>query len=71
MLYLLEANQDKIYWCWLSKNPSIFEYDYQAIRDHMYNSGLCEELMAKMFHPDNMYKFAGWGFEDMIPDGLE
>ena len=40
------------------------------MKDRMYDSGLCEELMTKMFHPDNVHKFAGWGFEDMIPDSL-
>ena len=39
------------------------------MKDRIYNSGLYEELMAVMFHPDNVHKFAGWGFEDMVPDG--
>jgi hypothetical protein len=40
------------------------------MRDHMYNSGLCEELMANRFHPSNMHKFADWGFEDMLPPDI-
>ena len=72
-IHLLEQNPDKIDWFWLSQNPSIFEYDYQAMKDHMYGSGLCEELMAKMFHPDNIRngKVGDWGFRDMLPDVFE
>ena len=66
-IHLLEQNQDKIWWDYLSLNPNIFEYDYQAMKDHMYGSGICEELMANRFHPDNMHKFAGWGFEGYEP----
>ena len=64
---LLEANQDKLNWSWLSTNPSIFEYDYDAMKDHMYGSGICEALMANRFHPSNVDKWRGWGFEDMLP----
>ena len=69
---LLEQNQDKINWKMLSQNPSIFEYDYQAIKDHLWNSGIVEELMAKMFHPDNIRngKVGDWGFEDMLPPNI-
>ena len=33
-------------------------------------SGLFGELMAKMFHPDNIRngKVGDWGFEDMLPE---
>ena len=41
------------------------------MKDRIFNSGLCEELMAKMFHPDNSHKWVDWGFEDMVPDGFE
>ena len=69
-IHLLEKNPDKINWSYLSHNPGIFEYDYQAMKDHMYGPGLCEELMAKMFHPDNISngKVGDWGFEDMLPE---
>ena len=60
------GNQDKIHWRILSSNPSIFEYDYQAMKDHLWNSGIVEELMANRFHPSNMHKFGDWGFEDML-----
>ena len=67
-IHLLEQNQDKIDWSMFSGNLSIFEYDYQAMRSHMYNSDFFRELMANRFHPDNMHKFGDWGFEDMVPD---
>ena len=68
-IHILKQNIHEICWFALSANPSIFEYDYQAMKDRIYNSGLCEEFMSVMFHPDNARKFAGWGFEDMVPDG--
>ena len=52
----------------VSNNPAIFEYDYEAIKERMYSSGICEELMANRFHPSNIPKFGGWGFEDMVPE---
>jgi len=69
-MHILEANPDKIYWWNISSNPGIFEYDYEAMKNHMYGSGICEELMANRFHPSNMSKFGHWGFEDMMPDGF-
>ena len=48
---LLEANQDKINWGGISSNSNIFEYDYQAMKKHMYSSGLCKELIANRFVP--------------------
>ena len=69
-IHLLEQNIHKIIWSYLSANTCIFEYDHQAMKDRMYNSGLCEELMANRFHPDNSHKWVDWGFEDMVPDGL-
>ena len=70
---LLEKNPDKIDWYYLSGNPSIFTYNYRAMKDHIYDSGLCEELMMKMFHPDNIRngKVSDWGFRDMMPDSFE
>ena len=40
------------------------------MKDHLWNSGIVEELMANRFHPDNIHKFRDWGFEDMVPDGF-
>ena len=67
---LLENNQDKIYWDALSENPSIFEYDYQGMKDAMYN-GIKEDLVKNRFHPKNIPKFRDWGmdgFEDYEDD---
>jgi hypothetical protein len=46
----------------LFKIKSIFEYDYKYIHDRC--NIFKEELMAKMFHPDNMNKWEGWGFDE-------
>ena len=50
----------------MSINPSIFEYDYQAMKDRMYNSGLFEGLMMNRFHPRNILKFEDWGHEGIF-----
>jgi hypothetical protein len=50
----------------LSKNPFIFEYDYEAMRGRM--RPLAEELMANRFHPRNFDKFVSWGFDEFNLD---
>lgn len=57
---LLAENQDKIDWQELSANPFIFEYDYDAMRH--YCSVFKDELLEERFHPDNLPKMSGWGF---------
>jgi len=57
-------------WTGLSLNPSIFEYDYKAISNHIYNSGICEGIMANRFHPKNVNKWYSWGFDDFGPIDL-
>jgi hypothetical protein len=37
-------------------------YNYKAIRERY--CPFKEELIAKMFHPDNMCKWEGWGFDE-------
>ena len=69
-IHLLEQNQEKISWYDLSEYPYIFEYNYQAMKDHLWNSGIVEELMANRFHPSNMHKFGDWGFEEMLPPDI-
>ena len=61
-IHLLERNIDKIEWDWLSRNPSIFEYDYKSMTERcdIYK----EELIANRFHPKNLSKFKEWGFDD-------
>jgi hypothetical protein len=37
-------------------------YNYKAIRESYHP--FKEELIAKMFHPDNVCKWEGWGFDE-------
>jgi hypothetical protein len=62
----LEQNPEKINWDSLSRNPSIFEYDYEAMRGRM--RPLAEALMANRFHPRNFDKFYTWGFDEFNLD---
>jgi hypothetical protein len=59
-----KKNLDKVNWGGLSINSNIFEYDYKEI-----NNGFVEELMMNRFHPSNMDKRHGWGFDDIV--GIE
>jgi len=54
-IHLLEQNLDKINWSNLSRNPSIFEYDYEALkkRCNMYK----EELIKKALHPSIIKRY--------------
>ena len=61
-IHLLEKNPDKInwyWWYWLSKNPSIFELDYDALKERclIYK----EELIQKAFHPSRIQKYLDSG----------
>jgi hypothetical protein len=51
---LLFKNQDNIDWDKLSSNPSIFTYDYKKIKDDF--KQLREEILAKVLHPDRLFK---------------
>ena len=69
-IHILEKNLDKVNWSELSGNPNIFDYDYKKIKNTLYNdNGFVEELMMNRFHPSNMDKWYGWGFDDI--DGIE
>ena len=61
---LLRENQDKIIWWFFSQNSNIFTYDYKLMKEKMKNSGIVEELMSVIFHPNNMNKWKNWGFEE-------
>ena len=61
---LLKENQNKINWLMISKNPNIFTYNYEKMKETMNNSGIVEELMAYIFHPRNMEKWKDWGFTE-------
>ena len=60
---ILEKNLDKVDWFYLSHNPNIFTYDYKAMKDRMFRGGIKEDLMKDRFHPKNLDKFKGWGFD--------
>ena len=52
---LLKANQDKIDWnVIVSKNPSIFAYDYEMMRKT--KADLNEEAIAKALHPKRIFR---------------
>ena len=62
-IHILEKNIYKLDWKYLSRNPNIFIYDYDAIKNHMYKEGgFVEKLMANRFHPKNMGMWNDWGF---------
>jgi hypothetical protein len=56
---LLEANQDKINWLYLSENPSIFELDYNALKE--YSNIYKEELLENALHPSRIQKLINSG----------
>ena len=60
-MYLLEKHPEKIHWDLLSANPSIFTYDYDAMKAA--KQPLHEQLIRTVFHPQNIRKFKDWGFE--------
>lgn len=43
---------NKLDWCNLSLNPSIFEIDYQVLKNSI--EPFKEELIQKCFHPDRL-----------------
>jgi hypothetical protein len=58
-IHLLEKNPHKICWERFSKNPSIFELDYQELKKRciIYK----EELIQKAFHPSRIQKYLDMG----------
>ena len=71
-IHILEKNLDKVDWGGLSTNHNIFEYDYKEIKNTLYNDiGFVEELMMNRFHPSNMDKLYGWGFDDIKNETIE
>lgn len=62
----LKRNAVNIAWVYLSGNPFIFEfndepYKYEEMKQS--KQSLHEDLMRRIFHPDNLPKLAGWGIE--------
>jgi len=69
-IHLIEQNLKymEIYWLengnYLFENPNIFTIDYKAMKTNMYKqNGFGEELMQNRFHPRNIPKLKGWGFD--------
>ena len=61
MMNILKKHPERIDYRSLSENPSIFELDYDAMKETKHT--LHEELIRTMLHPKNISKFEGWGFE--------
>jgi hypothetical protein len=60
-IHLLEQNQHRISYQDFSQNPNIFTYDYEEMK--WFKNRLHEDLIQTMFHPTNIEKFDGWGFD--------
>jgi hypothetical protein len=60
-IHLLEQNPNEIDWCQLSQNPSIFELDYNAIKERC--SVYKWELLEVAFHPSRIEKYIATGIE--------
>lgn len=52
---LLEQHPDEIAWYNLLGNPSIFEIDYQALKERI--SPFQEQLIAQCFHPKRLVSY--------------
>ena len=52
---LLEANQDKIRWDILSRNPAIIVYDYDQMRTNKLT--LNREVIEYCYHPDRVEQY--------------
>ena len=60
-IQLLERNRHRISYMDFSQNPNIFTYDYEQMK--LTKNRLHEDLIQAMFHPTNIEKFEGWGFD--------
>lgn len=60
-IYLLEANKDKVNYKHLSKNPAIFIYDYETMRQN--HKELKEELIMKRWNPERIF--------DLLEKGID
>lgn len=66
----LETHPEKINWIYLSGNPLIFTfndtYDYEDMKES--KRLLHQDLIQTMFHPNNLAKMNGWGFENAFEE---
>jgi hypothetical protein len=61
---LLFRNKDKIDYEMLSKNPSIFTYDYEKMKNS--NTNLKEEIIAAALNPKRIFRMIAEYGEDEI-----
>ena len=54
-IHLLELNQGRIDWNIIQQNPSIFEVDYEFLKERI--SFYKEELIQKCFHPKRLFYY--------------
>ena len=55
-IHLIEQFDDlSLFYSSLSKNPNIFEYDYEAMLES--RTLLHDELLSVIYHPDNISHF--------------
>ena len=68
-LTLLEQNPDKINWMDFSSNLSIFEIDYQVLKQQI--GPFKGELTKKYFHPDRLVRYLETYHYDIGEDEYE
>ena len=64
---LLKENPDKINWYYLSSNPSIFELDYEKMREN--NQSMYEDLIKEVMKPSRVFKNPDYDYlEELFGD---
>jgi hypothetical protein len=61
-IHLLEQNTKINYE--LFKNPNIFTINYDFLRKRLIDTGILEGIAMNRFHPTNLNKFVGWGYNE-------
>ena len=62
-IFILEKNVDKINWRYLSRNLSIFQNDYDTMREN--GKIIAEEIAKIVWHPSRMSR---WPEDPLIDD---
>ena len=72
VMAFIERHPEHIYWRNISTNPSIFTYDYEKMKQCMFESGIAEGIIANRMHPRNADKWDDWGlgFDSDLDDEL-
>ena len=66
-IHLLEKNPEKIYWNNLSINPSIYELDYEQMKDN--NHQMYEDLIKEVMKPSRVFKNPDYDYlEELFGD---